>query len=1013
MYLVPETVTFGVAQRTLEHALACVRAQVSNPQSIPAPGANTRVKDCDSGHASSAESKTAPEPAAAPAAAMPKIVFLHSTHPGCERMVILGPSFSGSIDSIARVLSATAPEAKKSPEGESANAPEVKKSPEGEKKLLAAGVCTLSMSATAEANRLVKDYGTVQAGEATPIYAAKYYSLAVPDNVKLEALAHLAEQLGVDAKKDKADQDGDDPKKDAADQPGAEQKKTRADQGGDDPKKDTADQSGAKQKKAKDSMALLCEESSFGSGLCDAPDESKSKTVQNLQFIKMRFPANIADIRYHRSEAQRQAASETPVDVSALNGKLHLDEGAENGSEYPDSQQSPLTAASSELKLDAMLAILGKRSPQIIAVAATDVRDRLFLFDLLRAQVPSALLVDMEADVLLAHPDFLHASRGVVMLASNQLHDDKHSAGKRPVRSYATDYEALAIRAIAQLLRNEDPLPPLPVPASQAPAEQFSPCLFVAARGGPRRATIWSDEGHAPAVCASANNDDWDWYQRWGGVAGVLLAFAIGVWLARRCDSWVTNDWPRFAAPLEFLPLPLIAVLIVVFSLPQSTKSWQGLRNVLVVCAVLAPLLAVHRAASRTCTATALARGQRFFGFRALRTAVGSLPLTIKAILLPAAVINVIFIILALCVWIGASLYSHSGASHHWLRLAMDTSSGLALLPALGITLSATFFGLCCIALGACRYARNTAIMRLVASKLTLHIVDRELGKSLVLGMYIALAFVVAKSLPLALTIFGPFASLATCCAEIALACQAIMFVAWALQSSRRLHSFAATLDWTVQRTHSARKADRIWKEFWSACSNGPVFLPSTPFSASLQPVIETYRSLNRVATREQANEILSNAKEQASQIVAWIRDPSSCQNAAVGIWAIYRLLVSEVNALRWSIFGALLSCLVLVIVVYAFPAPGADNFLLFGLAMMILAGLIMAYAVTSLERSKCISRVLCNTSETIEFSWTYFAYLLSPALLMAIAVAILEMPGVLVWGNGLMAMVKYIGLFK
>jgi hypothetical protein len=952
MYLVPETVTFGVAQQTLEHALACVRKQLSDPASIPAPGSNTVVSMCKT-DAQGAGITTAPTPTTRPGAAGPKVAFLNSSHSGCGSMVLLGPSFSGSIDSIARVLSATE-----------------SKGPEGEKeKLLAAGVCTLSMSATAESNSLVSAYGKPQSGTATTPYAAKYYSLAVPDDVKLESLVQLAAQLGVDAKVDKT-------------LPRAEQNK------------------------ASDSIALLCEESSFGSGLCDAAADSNAAGIlEKLQIIKMRFPANIADIRYHRTEAQRQAASDAPVDVSALSGKLHLDEGAENGSEYPDSQQSPLTAASSELKLDAMLAILGKATPRIIAVAATDVRDRLFLFDLIRAQVPSALLIDMEADVLLAHPDFLHASRGIVMLASHQLHDDRRSVGNDPVRSYATDYEARAVRAISQLMQHEDPL----APQSTAPAARSFPCVLVAARGGPRRATIWNGSGNS--VCTTTNNDNWDWYQKWGGFAGALLALAIAIWLFRRCDSWITNTWPRWAAPMEFLPLPAIAASMVVFSLPYSTKSWQGFRNMLVVCAVLAPLIAVHRAASRTTTATALAEGKWFFSIRTLRSAVWSLPLTIKTILLPAALVNVVFIALALCTWIGASLSDHSGMSHHWLRLAMDTSSGLALLPALGITLSATFFGLCCIAVGACRYARNSTIMRLVARSLGLQIVTRELGKALLLGMYIALGFVVLKSLPLALTIFGPFASIATCAAEIALSCQAIMFIAWALQSSRRLHSSAATLDWSLQRQHGL-KANGIWKQFWSACPNGPVFLPSTPFSASLQPVIETYQSLNNPQTKGQANEILCDTVDQAGQIAAWIKNPSG-EKGAIGIWAIYRLLVSEVNALRWSVFGALFSCMTLVIVVYAFPAPGADNFLLLGLALMILAGLITAYAVTSLERSKCISRVLCDTSAKVEFSWTYFAYLVSPVLLLALAVAILEMPGVLVWGNGLMAMLKYIGLFK
>jgi hypothetical protein len=999
MYLVPETVTFGVATKTLEHALACVREQLSDSQSIPASGANTRVSMCIAEPAKGSQSTTAqavptnPESTIAPAAPAkpsgpkPRVAFLNSSHSGCKRMVLLGPSFSGSIDSIARVLSATLPEAGKSPDG---------KEVPGDEALLATGVCTISMSATAESNQLIVGYGkplssAPASGKPTPIYAAKYYSLAVPDDVKLEALADLADHLGVDAKKKTGDED----------------RAGKANQAASDAKGGSDQLGGSKQKEMDDdaSMALLCEESSFGSGLCDAT-ESNSAKVRNLKFIKMRFPANIADIRYHRSQAQRQAASDTPVDVSALNGTLHLDEGAENGSEYPDNQQSPLTAASSELKLDAMLAILGKKPPGIIAVAATDVRDRLFLFDLLRAAVPSALLVDMEADVLLAHPDFLHASRGVVMLASHQLHDDRRSVGDDPVRSYATDYEALAIAAISQLMHGKDPL--------SSSTDRPPPCVFVAARGGPRRATIWRNEGEALPDCITTNQVEWNWYQlqRWSGIIGVLLALALAAWLARRCDSWITHKWAGWEAPIEFAALPLIAAAMVLLSLPQSTKSWQGLRNVLVVCAVLSPLLALHRAASRTFTASALENGKWFFSLRKLGRAVHKLPPTIKATLLPAAIVNVVFIILALCTWIGASLPGHSDMSHYWLRLAMDTSSGLALLPALGITLSAAFFGLFFICVSVCRHVRNTAIMELVAAKLSLHIVHREFSKALLLGMYIALAFVVAKSLPLALTIFGPFASYATCSAEVALGCQAIMFIAWALQSSRRLHSLAATLDWTVQRTHGTLEADKIWKEFWSACPNGPVFLPNTPFSASLQPVIETYQSLNGGATKALASRILSDAKEQSGQIVGWIKEPCG-DKPAVGIWAIYRLLVSEVNALRWSVFGALFSCLTLVLVVYAFPAPGADNFLLLGLALMILAGLITAYAVTSLERSKCISRVLCNTSEKVEFSWTYFAYLVSPALLLALAVAILEMPGVLVWGNGLMAMLKYIGLFK
>ncbi len=107
---------------------------------------------------------------------------------------------------------------------------------------------------------------------------------------------------------------------------------------------------------------------------------------------------------------------------AALAGEhLTLDVGAENGSEFPENRQSKLTAASQQLALDHVLDQLEQSPPKMVIVVATDVRDRLFLFDQLRQRLPSAMLIDLESDILLAHPDFLHASRGAVTVASANL----------------------------------------------------------------------------------------------------------------------------------------------------------------------------------------------------------------------------------------------------------------------------------------------------------------------------------------------------------------------------------------------------------------------------------------------------------------------------------------------------------------------------------------------------------------------------------------------------------------
>jgi hypothetical protein len=974
LYLVPETVSFGVPRRTFEHALACVRLQLP-ADTLPRPGPSTRVPTCPIAKAADDKSTTQRDFVAriernAERSRDRTEALRSALLPGCERMILIGPSFSGSTDSIARALAAMAPD--------STNR-------------IAKGVCMLAISATAMSNLLVETYAT-NPGSSVPAFAATYYSLAVRDDLKFRSLEHLADSIGLEK----------------------------------DPDTKTYP------------MALLCEDSVFGSGLCDKQGVYSAHATSAA--IRMHFPANIADIRYHHRKAESKAESDaSPVDVSALSGRLHLDDGAENGSEFPDSLQSPLTAAGSELKLDAMFAILGRQPPRIIAVAATDVRDRLFLFDQLRTQVPGALLVDMEADVLLAHPDFLHSSRGIVMLASHRLHDSRHANSDGDAfRSYATDYEALGIKAIERLMRNENPFAQwTDDPAVMKGPIEAAPCPFVVARGGPRRAFGWnSTEGDLfRDACEATWNDpatiakmfpakrpaleemqgrDYRWYlsgvQQAGGIAGVLLTLIVITWLARRCPAWVTGKWTLPARLLEFATLPVVALFVMLFSIPQGADWTQGLRNLLVICTVLTPLWAIHRAAERVSTTSWPIRSDWFLRWHGLVRRARALPWTVKLVLFVPAVLDIASIMLALSTWILAG--PHIG--DHWLRLAVDASSGLGLLPALGVTVATTLFGLCCIVFAASRYAHNTAIMRLVTRRVGAALDERELRKSLLLAMYIALVFAIAASLPPTLTIFGKLATYATFGAELALTAQAIMFIAWAALTFRRLHTFAATLNWSV-----SRRGNPDWQLFWNDWPRGPTLLANTPLAASLQPAVDADRLVQRAEagrkpepSSPKSRRLLCPALEQAQQIVGWVEGTPD-DNSADRVWAIYRLLVSEVSGLRWSAFGALFSCLAIVIVIYAFPAPGADNFLLLALGLMLLAGLITAYAVMSLERSRWISRVLCNTSERVEFSWSYFSYLLAPVVLLAIAIAIVEEPGVFVWGNGLMSILKYAGLFK
>ena len=186
------------------------------------------------------------------------------------------------------------------------------------------------------------------------------------------------------------------------------------------------------------------------------------------------FPSAIADIRYgldQQRETQAERSTAPRWTPRCPSDYLALDIGAENGSEFPETRQSTLTAASQQLALDRVLDRLDQADPKMVIVVATDVRDRLFLFDQLRRRLPSALLIDLETDILLAHPDFLHASRGAITVGSanlfvqwNKLYGCEPRELRRgeikasvPLASWALDGQGMLADAVARLDDFEPP----------------------------------------------------------------------------------------------------------------------------------------------------------------------------------------------------------------------------------------------------------------------------------------------------------------------------------------------------------------------------------------------------------------------------------------------------------------------------------------------------------------------------------------------------------------------------
>ncbi|HSX61592.1 MAG TPA: hypothetical protein VLF18_15430 [Tahibacter sp.] len=134
------------------------------------------------------------------------------------------------------------------------------------------------------------------------------------------------------------------------------------------------------------------------------------------------FPPNISDLRQKLRDGDKQAREKLAlVSLATDNSHLPIEEGVENGNEYPDGAGSKLAAVGAEQRLRFQLNAIANEKPTVIIVVASDVRDRLYLFDRLSRTNADAALVDLEADILLAHPDYLHATRGIRMVSSSPL----------------------------------------------------------------------------------------------------------------------------------------------------------------------------------------------------------------------------------------------------------------------------------------------------------------------------------------------------------------------------------------------------------------------------------------------------------------------------------------------------------------------------------------------------------------------------------------------------------------
>ncbi len=964
IYLVPETATQGVDLYGLTQAVSQIEMQ------LPAEPSGVGTAE-------------------APDRRIGMLSFPDLSYPNnacaasSKTLLILGPTFSGSLDSIRAHRKALV----------------------GHPKI--DGICLISSSASAISNHLVdQGLGADGSKSQSPESSALHFnSLVVPDFRKFAKLALLAKWIL--------------------------------------PYRD---------------VAILSESSVFGYGaghdVCQAVARLKSDpgSIPELDDPEARplgdfcrrlrviyFPPTIADIRYGLSQQQQQA--QTPVATAAKSvlptDHLRLDLGADDGTEFPDSHQSSLTAASLQISLDRAMDEVRAVNPSMVIVVATDVRDRLFLFDQLRQRLPTAILVDLETDNLLTHPDFLHASRGALALASGNLNTESppgsglygcENGGPAQIGESAqipiprvhqfwpTDVHGLFADAVSRL-RDPDQQqdhPPCAFPSDKYPGRDVKQRDAIL--------NVVSFDGFKPVSKAYPKLPGRDG----NGIAPWLVG-ALEIYAPLMCLLlpwlWLPGAWPEGLA---------------------GRLSWMvSLRryNLILTTALVVPALLI--AVGIECDFAPDISHSPLIALTLLAL-VGSIGVWFCARRLDDADLDPASDPMApqlkrreklrdFCAAAIPAVIAFGVALVPWLRVHADTDALLfgdeRLLFALGSNLAAglAFYGVIVLGVFVMLYA--SAVIATAA-----HLVRRDLklvrhaeteiqtkakpppdgeadtagsvlegngfiGRNVIVMLGFILAAIGLECLVggIRFTVFGRVASIA---AFIAV-CASTLFAGFSLAVCYGAGQRVRILSVFVHSRFLAGNPDPLrTKEipgFWHGAPNAPVRFAPTPVLARLSQAGAFSRRFSTVKD-------VTRWRKELTQLLSGAIDDNRHR------LALFALLASEVSIFRWLVLATLGSTLASVTMIYLFPIE-ADILVCLNLLLLVATGVLSGFMAAAFERDGVLSNILCNRPKKAAWSSSLFGFIVVPFVVLAIAILVAEIPGVIDWGGGVLSLLAVLGI--
>jgi hypothetical protein len=347
------------------------------------------------------------------------------------------------------------------------------------------------------------------------------------------------------------------------------------------------------------------------------------------------------------------------------------------------------------------------------------------------------------------------------------------------------------------------------------------------------------------------------------------------------------------------------------------------------------------------------------------------------------------------------------------VRLALDIGQGLAYHVVTAVGVVTILFVMVSLATGACIMTRNNGLLAIRAGCRDTDSGPRapRFPKACILAMILLIGLIAVPSLipdlggP-RLSIFGPGASLVATLVMVITTLGASILTSVAIHSSRRIRTMAGHIARCVSPPQAdASKNGPEYPGLWPANDWQPNLFAATPVVARVSPDI--VRKLNE-GTRSRA----AGVKSWKTLICEFL---DNCEgrirhNDGPHRRAVYALLASEISLYRWFVGGAVLCALASVCAAYLFPIE-ADPLLMWNLGLLLVHALLAGYVATNFERDGVLSNILCNRPRKAEFSASLFAHAALPFLALGFAIAVSQVPGVVDWGGGVLALLGAIGV--